>query len=142
MLGLVGVDEASFVAADIPGIIEGAHEGAGLGLQFLRHVERTRVLLHVVDTSSGADATAALTTQRAEVEAWRPELLERPQLIAATKRDVAADDDPLPALEVEARRLGIEVIPVSAVTGAGLLKLKRRCFQLLEAAPAVIDEPA
>ena len=141
VLGLVGVDDSSFVAADIPGIIEGAHEGAGLGLQFLRHVERTRVLLHVVDTSSGADPVAALGTQLAEVEAWKPDMLTRPQLIAATKRDLAGDADPLPALEAEARRRDLVVVPVSAVTGAGLLELKRKCVALLEATPDGIDQP-
>ena len=142
VLGLVGVDDSSFVAADIPGIIEGAHEWAGLGLQFLRHVERTRVLLHVVDTSSGADPVAALGTQLAEVEAWKPDMLTRPQLIAATKRDLAGDADPLTALEAEARRRDLVVVPVSAVTGAGLLELKRKCFALLETAPGAIDQPA
>ena len=141
VLGLVGVDDSSFIVADIPGIIEGAHEGAGLGLQFLRHVERTRVLLHVVDTSTGADPVTALGTQLAEVEAWRPDLLSRPQIIAATKRDIAGDADPLPALEAEARRRGLGLVPVSAVTGAGLLELKRKCFALLQAAPDGIDQP-
>ena len=96
------------MAADIPGIIEGAHEGAGLGLQFLRHVERTRVLLHVVDASgtSGRDPADDLRLVREEVRRWQPELLERPQLVAATKRDAAGDEDPLPALEAAARAAG------------------------------------
>ena len=142
VLGLVEVDDSSFVAADIPGIIAGAHQGAGLGLQFLRHVERTRVLLHVIDTSSGADPTAALETQLAEVEAWRPDLLTRPQLIAATKRDIAGDADPLPALQAEAQRRQLRVVPVCAVTGDGLTELKRRCFELLEASPKRTDPPS
>ena len=127
VLGVVEVDERTFVAADIPGIIEGAHQGAGLGLQFLRHVERTRVLLHVVDASglSGRDAVADLRAVRAEVHQWNAELLERPQLVAAAKRDAVGEVDPLPALLAEAERLGLPVHPVSAVTGAGILELKR-----------------
>lgn len=127
VLGVVEVDERTFVAADIPGIIEGAHQGAGLGLQFLRHVERTRVLLHVVDASglSGRDAVADLRAVRQEVQQWNAALLERPQLVAATKRDAVGEEDPLPALQAEAERLGLQVHPVSAATGAGILQLKR-----------------
>lgn len=127
VLGVVEIDERSFVAADIPGIIEGAHDGAGLGLQFLRHVERTRVLLHVVDASglSGRDPVEDLRAVREEVRAWNPEMLARPQLVAATKRDATGDPDPLPALLEEARALGLEVVPVSGATGLGLRDLKR-----------------
>jgi GTP-binding protein len=135
VLGVVEADGQTFVAADIPGIIEGAHEGAGLGLQFLRHVERTRVLLHVVDTSgtSGRQPSADLSLVREEVRRFAPDLLERPQLVAATKRDLAAAGDPLPALRRAADELGVEVVPVSAVTGDGLPTLKRRLLGLLAA---------
>ncbi|PYQ43095.1 MAG: GTPase ObgE [Acidobacteria bacterium] len=127
VLGVVEVDERTFVAADIPGIIEGAHAGAGLGLQFLRHVERTRVLLHVVDASglSGRDPAHDLRAVRDEVREWNAEMLERPQLVVATKRDAIGEEDPLPALREAARALGLQVVPVSAVTGEGLLELKR-----------------
>ena len=96
VLGVVEADERTFVAADIPGIIEGAHEGAGLGLQFLRHVERTRVLLHVVDASgmSGREPADDLALVREEVRRYAPALLERPQLVAATKRDLARSRRP------------------------------------------------
>jgi GTP-binding protein len=136
VLGVVEQDEQSLVAADIPGIIEGAHTGAGLGLQFLRHVERTRVLLHVVDASgaNGRDPAADLELVRAEVARYLPEMLERPQLVAATKRDAAASDDALASLERAAARHGLDVVPVSAVTGAGLVALKRRLLGLLAAA--------
>ena len=136
VLGVVEVDERTFVAADIPGIIEGAHRGAGLGLQFLRHVERTRVLLHVVDASgtSGRDPVADLRAVREEVRLSQPGLLERPQLVAASKRDIVAAEDPLEALTAAARSLGLDVAPVSAVTGAGIPELKRRLGQLVEAA--------
>ena len=107
VLGVVAVDEAEFVAADIPGIIEGAHEGAGLGLQFLRHVERTRALLHVVDASgtSGRDPVEDLRSVLDEIRLFRPDLLTRPQLVAASKRDIVAEPDPLPGLCAAAARL-------------------------------------
>jgi GTP-binding protein len=142
VLGVVEVDEQTFVAADIPGIIEGASQGAGLGLQFLRHVERTRVLVHVVDASgtSGRDPVADLLLVREEVWRWDASLLERPQLVAASKRDVAASpgaQDPLPRLRAEALRLGMEVVPVSAVRGDGLVELKRALARLVREAVAV-----
>src|SRR5512143_204698 len=135
VLGVVEADGRTFVAADIPGIIEGAHRGAGLGLQFLRHVERTRVLLHVVDASgtSGRDPVADLEAVRGEVRLSQPGLLERPQLIAASKRDIVAAEDPLDALTAAARALGLDVAPVSAVTGAGIPELKRRLGRLVDA---------
>jgi GTP-binding protein len=135
VLGVVEQDEQSLVAADIPGIIEGAHAGAGLGLQFLRHVERTRVLLHVVDASgaNGRDPARDLELVRDEVRRYLPELLERPQLVAATKQDAAASADALASLQRAAEPLALEVVPVSAVTGAGLVALKRRLLGLLAA---------
>jgi GTPase len=145
VLGVVESDDATFVAADIPGIIEGAHEGAGLGLQFLRHVERTRVLLHVVDASGagGRDAVSDLLAVREEVRLARPELLERPQLVAASKRDALVEPDPLPALVEAARSMGLDVVPISAVTGQGLVELRRRLRGLVDGArqPSAL-EPA
>jgi len=143
VLGVVEVDERTFVAADIPGIIEGAHTGAGLGLQFLRHVERTRVLLHVVDASglSGRDPVQDLRAVREEVRSWNPEMLERPQIVAATKRDAVADEDPLPALGEEARRLGLEVFAVSAATRQGLLELERALAARVAEARAAAEAP-
>jgi GTP-binding protein len=137
VLGVASVDESTFVVADIPGIIEGAHRGAGLGLQFLRHVERTRVLLYVIDASgtSGRDPAADLAAVREEVRLSHPELLERPQLVAASKRDVVTPPDPLGALVDEAGRLGLDVLPVSAVSGAGLPDLLRRLRLLVQEAP-------
>jgi GTP-binding protein len=133
VLGVVEQDGRTFVAADIPGIVEGAHAGAGLGLQFLRHVERTRALLHVVDASgtSGRDPVEDLRLVREEVRRWQPELLERPQLVAASKRDALSGADPLPALEDAARQAGLELVAVSAVTGTGLVALKRRLLALV-----------
>ena len=141
VLGVVEVDERTFVAADIPGIIEGAHAGAGLGLQFLRHVERTRVLLHVVDASglSGRDPVHDLRAVRDEVREWNAEMLDRPQLVVATKRDAIGEEDPLPALREEARALGVDLVPVSAATGEGLLDLKRALATRV--AEARVDAP-
>ncbi len=138
VLGVVETGDDGFVVADIPGIIEGAHRGAGLGLHFLRHVQRTRVLLHVVDASgsSGRNAAADLLAVRDEVGRWDASLLDRPQLVAATKRDAASGDDPLPGLVRQAEALGLEVVPVSAVTGAGLPDLKRALSVLVNAAGA------
>jgi GTPase len=146
VLGVVEVDDCTFVVADIPGIIEGAHEGAGLGLRFLRHVERTRALVHVVDASGlGArDPVADLFAVREEVRAWQASLLDRPQIVAATKRDAVGEVDPLPALAAAAASLGLRVIPVSAVTGAGLADLKRALLGVVLAAspePALEERP-
>ncbi len=136
VLGVVEVDDRTVVVADIPGIIEGAHEGAGLGLQFLRHVERTRALLHVVDASghSGRDPVDDLRAVREEIRQWDEALLTRPQLVAASKRDAVAEEDPLPALAEEARALGLPLFAISAVTGAGLLELRRALLAAVDVA--------
>jgi GTP-binding protein len=140
VLGVVEQDAQTFVAADIPGIVEGAHAGAGLGLRFLRHVERTRVLLHVIDASgtNGRDPAGDLALVREELRRYLPELLERPQLVAATKRDLEGAPAALPSLERAAARLGLEVVAVSAATGAGLVTLKRRLLATLAAARAPV----
>jgi GTP-binding protein len=131
-------DEGSFVVADIPGIIENAHAGAGLGHQFLRHVERTRVLLYVVDASggSGRDPATDLRTLREELRLSHPELLERPQLLAASKRDAVLPPDPLPGLRAAGAALGLEVLEISALHGTGLPELKRRLLARIRAAQA------
>jgi GTP-binding protein len=143
VLGVVETDDETFVAADIPGIIEGAHEGAGLGLRFLRHVERTRVLLHVVDASgtSGRDPGDDLRMAREEVRHWEASMVGRPQLVAASKRDLAPGvDDPLPGLKAAAAEAGLEVLEISAVTGEGLVPLKRRLMRMLAAtAPSTAE---
>jgi GTP-binding protein len=142
VLGVVEVGDTTFVAADIPGIIEGAHQGVGLGLQFLRHVERTRVLLYVVDASgtSGRDPAADLHAVREEVRQWNAELLDRPQLVVASKRDALSDPDPLPALQASARALGLDVMPISAVAQQGLAELKQRLAALVAVPVAMAEE--
>jgi GTPase len=144
VLGVVESEDTGFVMADIPGIIEGAHEGAGLGLQFLRHVQRTRVLVYVIDASgsSGRDAAADLRTLRDEAGQWDATLLDRPALVAASKRDAVSEPDPLPALEEAAAALGLRVLPISAHSGLGLDGLKHalaamvREVAVLEPAPS------
>jgi GTP-binding protein len=140
VLGVVETDDDGFVMADIPGIIEGAHRGAGLGLQFLRHVQRTRVLLYVVDTSggSGRDPVEDLRTLRAEAGLWDASLMQRPALVAASKRDAVSAPDPLPALQQAAAGWGLRVLPVSAHSGEGLSELKHALMAALRAAPTAV----
>jgi GTP-binding protein len=137
VLGVVEVGDHSFVVADIPGIVEGAHAGGGLGLDFLRHVQRTRALLHLVDTSDAAeDPVGAFREVREEVRLWDPALLERPLLVLATKRDAASSHESLAALERAAGDLGLEVLAVSGVRGDGLARLSARAWSLLAGDPA------
>lgn len=132
-LGVVALEDyRSFVVADIPGIIEGAHAGRGLGLQFLRHVERTRLLLHLVDTSAAAerDPVAAYDAIERELALYDPELAARPRLAVAAKQDIA-DPARTAALQAHCARLGVACFPVSAVTGEGLKPLIQRIAQML-----------
>jgi GTP-binding protein len=122
-LGVVHLDgDRSFVIADVPGLIEGAHRGLGLGHQFLRHLERTRVLVHIVDVSgaSGRTPAADLDAVRRELELFRPELAAKPQLVAANKMDAAPPEDEVAALRARARALGLPFFRISAVSGAGI----------------------
>ena len=124
-LGVVNLgDGNSFVMADIPGLIEGASEGAGLGHEFLRHIERTKVLLHVVDAVSveGRDPIADVHAIMDELSAYNPELLKLPQAIAANKLDAVYDEgaDPLADLKKEFEPMGIPVFGISAVSGEGV----------------------
>jgi GTP-binding protein len=143
VLGMVAVGDRSFVVADIPGIIEGAHQGAGLGLQFLRHVERTRALLYVVDASgtSGREAADDLALLRHEIEQRSPDLLRLPQLVAASKRDALSGEDPLPALRAAATAVSLDVLPISAVTGEGIETLLHRLSLLSLEPPLLRDVP-
>jgi GTP-binding protein len=125
-LGVVkaGEEWRSFVVADIPGLIEGAHKGAGLGHQFLRHVERTSILLHLVDISQGAegDPVDNLETVNRELKLYSAELMKKPQAVAATKTD-AKDDEKLDRLRDYCKTKGVDFFAVSAVTGAGVTEI-------------------
>ena len=136
-LGVVDLDGgAGFVMADIPGLIEGASQGIGLGHDFLRHIERCRVLVHVVDAAGteGRDPIADIRAINAELEAYNPELLKRPMVIAANKIDAvySEDEDPVEILKQEFEPEGIKVFPISAVSGKGVKELLYAVYELLK----------
>lgn len=135
-LGVVRVGEGeSFVLADIPGLIEGAHTGAGLGHKFLRHIERTRLLIHVVDMAGtgGRDPVADFAAVNRELALYNEELARRPQVVAANKMDLPEAEANLERFRAAAA--GYEIFPVSAVTGAGLDQLMFRVAALLRELP-------
>lgn len=138
-LGVVDLQGApGFVIADIPGLIEGASEGVGLGHEFLRHIERTRVLIHIVDAASteGRDPVADIYAINKELEAYNEEIAARPQVIAANKTDVLGDnEEPIQRLKDEFEPQGIKVFPISAVVGKGLKELLYYVRELLDQAP-------
>ncbi|MBQ6603892.1 MAG: GTPase ObgE [Eubacterium sp.] len=129
-LGVVDIEDCGgFVIADIPGLIEGASEGAGLGYEFLRHVERTRYMIHIVDAASteGRDPIEDIYTINAELAKYNADLEKRPQVIAANKIDVIykeeGAEDPVERLKAEFEPKGIKVFPISAATGEGIRPL-------------------
>jgi len=129
VLGVVYLDdERQFVLEDIPGLIEGASKGKGLGREFLRHIERTRVLLYLVDVTT-EDPSAALATLRNELGAWSEDLLKKPSIVVLSKADL------LPAGEAEARAAALGAMAISAVRNEGLSALKTRIWAMLDAAP-------
>ena len=139
-LGVAEVGERRFVVADIPGLIEGASEGAGLGDRFLRHVERTRVLVHLVDAGSTAlgarDLLADYEAIRRELGAYEPALLARTEIVALTKVDLLAERGVLAPLEAELAARGRRVLRLSAATGEGVEELLRALREALDAALA------
>ena len=127
-LGVVDLpDGQGFVIADIPGLIEGASEGVGLGHEFLRHIERTKLMIHIVDAAGteGRDPVEDIYKINAELEAYNPDIAGRPQIIAANKIDVIFQDgeDPIARLKAEFEPKGIPVYPISGATGAGIKEL-------------------
>ena len=127
-------DGMSFVMADIPGIIEGAAEGAGLGHQFLRHVERCRVLVHLVDLSAPGEGRAPLTDLDVldhELARYSPELAKKPQIVAANKVDLPEARERLPAFQAAMAKRDVPVFPISAATGEGLGPLMDAVAQVL-----------
>ena len=125
-LGVVQLpDLRSFVVADIPGIIEGAHEGRGLGIQFLRHIERTKVLVHLVDMSeTGRDPIHDFEALMVELESFDERLAQRPMLVVASKMDVAQDPEKVAALRDLAARRELPFFEISSATGQGIEALK------------------
>ena len=145
-LGVVYVDEGvSFVMADIPGIIEGASEGAGLGHDFLRHIDRCRLLIHLVDVSGseGRDPVEDFDAINAELREYNPELAERPQIVAANKCDLLGDDrENIERLKSHVEVLGYSFLEMSAVTHEGTRELIRECAGRLTTLPPVMHYEA
>ncbi len=145
-LGVVSMGEGqSFVMADIPGLIEGAHTGAGLGHEFLRHVERTRVLIHVLDTAGteGRDPVEDFRVINRELKLYNEVLAGRPQVIAANKIDLPDSNEHLDRLRDEFSA-EYEIFPISAVAGTGVKELINRVHQLFQELPEIIateEEP-
>lgn len=134
-LGVVEVDDyPPFVVADIPGLIEGAHEGRGLGDQFLRHVERTRLLVHLLDGLS-PDPLGDFEAINAELAAYSPKLAERPQIVVLTKMDLPEAREKWPAVRDGLRRRGYEAMAISAVTGEGVKELLYTVARKLQELP-------
>lgn len=145
-LGVVDIGEyRSFVVADIPGLIEGAHRGQGLGIRFLRHIERTKLLLHIVDVSpySGRDPVEDFKTIMKELAAFSPEVAARPQILAANKVDLLADDTSrLSRLRRMAARRKIPVFAISALKKEGLKPLVEAAARALAEIEAASGGPA
>lgn len=138
VLGIVKIDDTTnFVMADIPGLIEGAHEGKGLGYEFLRHIERTRLIIHVLDVSGmeGRDPLEDYSKINAELSAYSELLAGRPQIVAANKMDLPDARVNFPAVEAALKAKGCEVFPISAATGEGLKALIQRAAELLATLP-------
>ncbi len=143
-LGVVEIGERRVVVADIPGLIEGASEGVGLGHRFLRHIERTRVIVHLLDASDIASESTDLVKRyeaiRQELGAYSPDLLERRELVVLSKMDLIRDPRDLDAVEAELSRRGLRVLRLSSATGAGLDALLHAMLQTLD--QALADEAA
>ena len=142
-LGVVSLsDDRSFVVADVPGLIKGAHEGHGLGDRFLRHVERTKVLLHLVDVSgaSGRDPVEDFDTIQQELKLFDPRLAAKPQIVAANKIDALHDPDALKRLTRHVRARKLPMIAISGVRGDGLPELLEAAWREIARARATIED--
>lgn len=147
-LGVVDMtDGKGFVIADIPGLIEGASEGVGLGHEFLRHIERTKMMIHIVDAAGteGRDPIEDVYKINAELESYNPEIAKRPQIIVANKIDViyAGEEDPVENIKKEFEPKGIKVFPMSGVTGAGIKEILYYVseeLQTLDQTPIIFEQ--
>ena len=143
VLGVVSLDaERSFVMADIPGLIEGASQGTGLGDEFLRHVERTKVLIHVLDAagSEGRDPLRDFHIINNELELYSPELVKKKQIVAANKTDLIDDPQKLEKLRKEIEGEGYLFFPICILTGEGLKPLLEAAWKILQEVPDVTFE--
>ena len=141
-LGVVGLDpERSFVMADIPGLIAGAHEGRGLGVRFLKHVERTRLLVHLIDTAetSGRDPVEDYHVILSELASFSPEIAAKPMLLVASRVDAAGSSPRLESLRRFARERGEPLFEISCVTGQGVEALKHAIWRKLESIPRAVE---
>jgi GTP-binding protein len=142
-LGVVTLnDDRSFVVADVPGLIKGAHDGHGLGHQFLRHIERTKVLIHLVDVSgaSGRDPVDDYETILDELRLFSPKVAAKPQLVAANKIDAVEDPARVKALERRVKKDGLPFFRISGVTGQGVDALLEAAWREIAAVRAIPDE--
>jgi GTP-binding protein len=132
-LGVVSVEDQTFVVADIPGLIEGAHLGHGLGVQFLRHIERTRLLVHLVDVSenTGRDPVQDFQVIMTELEGFRVDMLQKPMFVVASKIDVAQDTERIDSVRALAAEKGLLFFEISSVTGVGIEALKYAMAQVV-----------
>jgi len=140
-LGVVNIDaENAFVMADIPGLIEGAHQGVGLGHEFLKHIERTKLLIHVVDISGseGRDPVQDFEVINEELKKYNPVLCERPQIIAANKMDVTGAEENLEKFRKVIEPRGYKIFPVSAASNKGLKELIYYAAQKLKELPDTV----
>ena len=135
-LGVAIVDDQDVVLADIPGLIEGAHKGVGLGDDFLRHIERTRVLIHMLNGLS-PDPIGDFEAINQELSLFNPELAERPQVVAFNKMDIPEVQERWPEVEAKLKQMDIEAIPISAVTGENVQALLRKGVAILNALPPI-----
>jgi len=134
-LGVVSYgDGKTFVLADIPGLIEGAHEGAGLGMQFLRHIERTKILIHLLDLSpiTNRDPIEDYETMNRELKAYSEELSKKPQILALNKIDITEAREELVEIEKHFSKSGIKTFPISSATGEGTKELVWEVVKKLE----------
>ena len=151
-LGVVSADPdaapgsgRTFVAADVPGLIEGAHEGAGLGIRFLKHLERTRLIVHLVDTSDAnadRDPVHDFEIIEKELAAFSPELAEKPMIVAATKLDATTNREHLDELRKFAAEHGLEFYAVSSASGEGIVQLVRGMANALDRIPKTVPNGA
>lgn len=147
-LGVVDLEGSEgFVIADIPGLIEGASQGVGLGHEFLRHIERTKMMIHVVDAASseGRDPIADIYAINAELKAYNEEIATRPQVIAANKTDLiyAGDEDPVEKIRAEFEPQGMKVFAISGVSGEGIRELLyyvNEQLKTLDQTPVVFEQ--
>jgi GTP-binding protein len=133
-LGVVELDHRDLVMADIPGLIEGAHEGAGLGHQFLRHVERSRLLVHLLN-GAAPDPLADFDQINDELRLFSPKLAQKPQIVVLNKIDLPDAAAHWPAVQARAKEMGLEALKISAVTGEGAPALVAKLFEKLDDLP-------